>query len=84
MLFTTFVSLFRINRNNMFKNFLLFLGFLFMIYSCTSTEEGELVIADDFDRSLMLVNIADNIILPSYEDFSEKMNDLKASGELFA
>ena len=67
----------------MFKNFLLFLGFLFMIYSCTSTEEGELVIADDFDRSLMLVNIADNIILPSYEDFSEKMNELKASGELF-
>ncbi|MDG1697540.1 MAG: imelysin family protein [Polaribacter sp.] len=67
----------------MFKKILFFSGLLFTIYSCTSTDEGELIIADDFDRSSMLENIADNIILPAYEDFSGKMNDLKASGELF-
>ena len=31
----------------------------------------------EFDRSTILVNLADNIIIPNYNAFQEKMNALK-------
>lgn len=36
-----------------------------------------------FDRSLMLVNWADNIIIPSYENFSAESDDLKEATDIF-
>jgi predicted lipoprotein len=39
--------------------------------------------ANNFDRSLMLVNWADNIIIPSYENFSEETTALKEASDAF-
>lgn len=38
---------------------------------------------DDFDRGAMLTNLADNIIIPAFEDFSSKLSALKTAGETF-
>ncbi|AUC84118.1 peptidase M75 superfamily protein [Polaribacter sp. ALD11] len=67
----------------MFKNFLILFILVITIYACSSSEKGEPAVTDSFDRSAMLVNIADNIIIPAYEDFSTKMNALKTTGETF-
>ena len=37
----------------------------------------------EFDRSTVLVNLADNIIIPNYNAFQEKMNALESSSEKF-
>lgn len=39
--------------------------------------------SNSFDRSLMLVNWADNIIIPSYENFSTETNALKEASDAF-
>jgi predicted lipoprotein len=41
------------------------------------------IITDSFDRGALLVNIADNIIIPAYEDFSSEMSTLNTVGETF-
>jgi predicted lipoprotein len=77
------VSLFRINRNNMFKKITLFFVSVLAIYGCTSSDENEPALTDNFDRVNLLINIADNIIQPAYDDFSAKMSALKIAGEAF-
>ncbi|TXD49456.1 imelysin family protein [Polaribacter sp. IC073] len=67
----------------MFKRFLLLFISITTMYACSSSDGGEPVVTDSFDRSAMLVNIADNIIIPAYEDFSAKMSALKTAGETF-
>ncbi len=37
----------------------------------------------EFDRSTVLINLADNIIIPNYNAFQEKMNALESSSEKF-
>jgi len=39
--------------------------------------------SNNFDRSLMLVNWADNIIIPSYENFSVETNALQVASDAF-
>ena len=39
--------------------------------------------SNNFDRSLMLVNWADNIIIPSYENFSSETTALKEASDAF-
>jgi len=51
--------------------------------SCSLSETGEEEVTDNFDRITMLVNIADNIIIPAYDDFNAKMTALKTAGETF-
>jgi predicted lipoprotein len=70
----------------MFKKILKILTVTVLINACSSSNEAfdDLVIfEDDFDRGLMLTNIADNIIIPSYEDFSDKMTSMKLVGQNF-
>jgi predicted lipoprotein len=67
----------------MFKRFLLLLIAMVAIYACSSSEEIAPEQVDSFDRSAMMENIADNIIIPAYEDFSGKMSALKIAGETF-
>jgi predicted lipoprotein len=61
--------------------------FLFLIsvvmIACTSSEENDPMLTDTFDRGAMLTNIADNIIIPAFDDFSAKLAVLKTDGEVF-
>ncbi|WP_088322726.1 imelysin family protein [Polaribacter tangerinus] len=67
----------------MFKKIFPVIITLFILSSCSSTEEENPVLKDSFDRKGMLTNIADNIIIPAYEDFSSKMALLKTEGNAF-
>lgn len=62
---------------------------LIVIWSCSSdNEDGEISTDDDvtltFDRGAMLVNWADNIILPSYQSFETDLATLKAAFDIFS
>jgi predicted lipoprotein len=67
----------------MFRKFLLLFVSIVTLYACSSSEELAPTVTDSFDRSAMLVNIADNIIIPAYDDFGVKMGALKTTGETF-
>ena len=47
--------------------------FLTLLFSCTSEDTSSNPEDDDFDRQAMLVNLTDNIILPSFYDFSQEV-----------
>ncbi len=63
------------------KKFLLSVFVMSLILSaCSSGDEGpDPTGGDSFDRKAMLENLADNIIVPSYQYFSSSMRDLKAA-----
>lgn len=67
----------------MLKKSFLFLVSIITFLACNSTEETDPVAVNSFDRSALLTNIADNIIIPSYAAFSTKMTSLKQAGETF-
>ncbi len=59
-----------------------------LVWACSSDNEGDELEIDagvvaSFERSTMLTNWADNIILPSYEAFSVELDDLNTSFEAF-
>jgi predicted lipoprotein len=83
LLLVIFVFLLRFNRNNMFRRFLLLFVSIVTLYACSSSEEIAPEQVDSFDRSAMMENIADNIIIPAYEDFSGKMSAFKIAGQTF-
>ena len=68
----------------MFRRFLLLFVSIITFSACSSSEEIAPTITDSFDRNTLLENIADNIIIPAYEDFSGKMNALKTAGDTFS
>jgi predicted lipoprotein len=79
-------SLFRINRNNMLKRILAITLVAGLIYACSSSSGGdddETIFVDTFDRAAMLTDLADNIIIPAYQDFASEMTSLKAAGQNF-
>ena len=53
--------------------------------SCTSdsTDDSDQSQTDDFDRGAMLINWADNIIIPSYEAFDVESKALDAAAKAF-
>lgn len=70
----------------MFKKIFKILFLSTLVCACSSSDEAfeDLVIfEDDFDRGLMLTNLVDNIIIPSYENFSEKMTLMNQEGNHF-
>lgn len=64
------------------KQIFLFILFAF-IFSC-GDDEGPSGQVDNFDRQAMLVNWADNIIIPAFTSFAEKTTDLRNAGDAFA
>jgi len=68
----------------MFRKFLVLFVSIITFLACSSSEEITPTIIDGFDRNALLENIADNIIIPAYEDFSGKMNALKTAGDTFS
>lgn len=62
-------------------SFVFILG-LILLWGCTDDNPSG-PDADDFDREEILVNWADNIILPAFESFSSTTGKLKTAGENF-
>ncbi|MBD0823927.1 imelysin family protein [Aestuariibaculum marinum] len=54
-----------------------------VIFACSSSDGGESKPKDNFDRQTMLVNWADNIIIPAYEDLDSKLGALVAAKNTF-
>ena len=72
----------------MTRKILAIVFFTGLIYACSSSSGGgdddpDNVIVDNFDRGAMLTNIADNIIIPAFQDFSSKMTAMKTAGQDF-
>jgi hypothetical protein len=56
---------------------------LFISFSCSNTAELDEGLVDNFDRQQILENVTDNIILPAFEDFTQKIVQLEESVTLF-
>ncbi|WP_378185174.1 imelysin family protein [Aquimarina sp. W85] len=55
-----------------------------VLTACSSEDDNESQIGEDtFDRKLMLANIADNIIIPAYQNFASDMDALNKSTSSF-
>ncbi|WP_339625122.1 imelysin family protein [uncultured Winogradskyella sp.] len=54
------------------------------LVSCTEDSTSSGADADNFDRQAMLANWADEIIIPTYQDFSTKVSALKTASDTFA
>ena len=68
----------------MIRKTALFLSLAFIVACSSSDDSSSGGKTDDFDRSALLVNLADNIIIPAYQDFGPKLTALKGSLEEFA
>jgi len=69
----------------MLKKVVLGCSLLALFFACTSNEESSSSSSnqDDFDRSAMLVNWADNIIIPAFQDFENELETLEANKNTF-
>lgn len=56
---------------------------LVLVWACSSDDTPTETPVADFDRQAMLLNWADNIIVPSFEAFQTKMNAFESSTEMF-
>ena len=68
---------------NYIKNIFYFILFAFTIIACSSDSEDEIDQIPQFDRSSILKNYADNIIIPRYNDFKSELNNLKIAVDNF-
>ncbi len=67
------------------------IGFLILIAiaamslnSCSDGDSGPSVIeGEPFDRQVLLINLADNLILPAYDSYNEALSDLQRSKDEF-
>lgn len=67
----------------MFRKIIILFLLIAGVYACELSTENEPETTDNFDRGVMLMHIADNIIVPSLQDFNAKMTALKTAGETF-
>ncbi|NUY82050.1 imelysin family protein [Flavobacterium sp. MAH-1] len=64
------------------RKILLFAFFALVAFGCSSSDGGDNP-SDTFDRSAMLTHWADNIIIPSYENYQAKVNTLATAAAAF-
>ncbi len=66
------------------KVFLVLIAALIVV-ACTSssTDDEPKVNNDNFDRTALLVNVADNIVIPAFEDLGAKLSELKSKKDAF-
>lgn len=63
---------------------IILVGLSFGIVACSSDDSEEIAeTTNNFDRSQMLINWADNLIIPSYKNFVDETNGLKAASDAF-
>lgn len=67
----------------MFKKTIPFVLLAVLIYACSSDNTTDQGATDNFNRGALLTNVADNIIIPAFQDFSDKLSTLKTSSETF-
>lgn len=54
-----------------------------LLVACSSADDGPDEPADTFNRSAMLTNWADNIIIPGYQSYVNKLGELTTAANLF-
>lgn len=70
-------------KKEMFKKSFL-IGVVFAtVIACSSSDDSSDGSNDNFDRAAMLVNLADNIIVPAYQDLNTKLEVLVDSKDNF-
>ena len=70
-------TVFYFRMMNYFKKIIYSILVIFVIVSCSSDNEDEIDKVPQFDRSSILKNYADNIIIPRYNDFKAELNNLE-------
>ena len=66
------------------KSLLLSIFSIFLIIACSSESDEDQTQIPEFDRSSILTNYADNIIIPRYNNFKADLDDLKTVVDEFA
>jgi hypothetical protein len=61
------------------KKIFLFISLISLTYACSSSDNNDGSTTDNYDRTTMLTYWADNIIIPSYEDYDNKMQTLTSN-----
>ncbi len=61
----------------------LLLTLVTLVVACSSDNENDPGSTDNFDRGGMLTNLADNIIVPAYQDLDSKLETLEAAKNNF-
>lgn len=64
----------------------IFLGLIlvgFIVACSSSSDDGPSAKNDDFNRGALLTNLADNIIIPAFQDLNTKLTALKANKDAF-
>ena len=64
------------------RKILLLIGFIIAIAACSSNNNDSSE-GNNYDRTALLTNWADNIIVPSYKNYQTKLEDLVASANTF-
>jgi len=67
----------------MFKKVTILCLSVFIIISCSSSSDDGDSVTDNFDRSALLTNMADNIILPALVNFQSEMSRLEVARDNF-
>lgn len=69
----------------MLKKIVLSLTVFGLLFACGGSDDGPDSggVEDNFDRGAMLTHIADNIIIPAFEDFQSQVTTLKSATETF-
>ena len=63
----------------------LFLIMVILLSSCGGGDSNQPSITNDgYDRGVLLVNLTDNIIIPSINQFSSELSDLNQSFQTFS
>ena len=82
-LFCIFIK--NLNAYKMLKKSIIFSFLLAFLIACNPDGENPVDSdVDNFDRGAMLENLADNIIIPAYQDFAATMTTLRTAGETFS
>ena len=68
---------------NTMKKILPILTITILLFSCGGGEENNNYV-DGYDRQILLTNLTDNIIIPAYENFHNKVTDLENATTLFS
>lgn len=58
------------------KKFFLGLILVGFVLACSSSSDDEPTVNDNFDRGALLTNVADNIIIPAFQDLQTKLSAL--------
>ena len=65
------------------KKILLFLGSMAILASCSSSSDNTAEENNGFDKTALLTNWADNIIIPSFQNYQSKVNALSTASVAF-